>query len=129
MNSFVLDVPRMYGDHHVVEVRRILLAIAGVAGVDASSAFRVVEIEFDAERTSEAELKEALSRVGYLGDLEVPTESGDPTIESTNGDRYFRHSATYEAARNVISFGQQVSSPGRPLWPCPGIDRTPAMDE
>ena len=30
MEIITLDVPAMYGDHHVVEVRRILLEISGV---------------------------------------------------------------------------------------------------
>ena len=40
MEVFNIDLPAMYGDHHVVEVRRILMDIPGVEDVYASSGFR-----------------------------------------------------------------------------------------
>jgi len=39
----ILELPAMYGDHHVTEVRHILLGLDGVKDVYASSGFRVVE--------------------------------------------------------------------------------------
>ena len=44
MDVTVIAVPTMYGDHHVVEVRRMLLQLAGVEDVNASSCFRTVEV-------------------------------------------------------------------------------------
>ncbi len=44
MKTISFDLPSLFGDHHVVEVRRLLLEIAGVEDVYASSAFQVVEI-------------------------------------------------------------------------------------
>ncbi len=41
------DAPALYGDHHVTEVRQILLALEGVSEVYASSAFHVIEVKFD----------------------------------------------------------------------------------
>ena len=72
MTSVVIDVPLMYADHHVVEVRRILFEIPGVEAVNASSAFQVVKIEYDPDKTSEDALKQILDENGYLGDLQVP---------------------------------------------------------
>jgi copper chaperone CopZ len=60
MASVMIDVPAMYADHHVVEVRRILLDVPGVRAVYASSAFGVVEIDFDAEHTSAEALERRL---------------------------------------------------------------------
>ncbi len=60
MASVMIDVPAMYADHHVVEVRRILLDVPGVRAVYASSAFGVVEIDFDAEHTSSEALERRL---------------------------------------------------------------------
>jgi copper chaperone CopZ len=128
MTSVAIDLPLMYADHHVVEVRRILLETPGVETVNASSAFQVVKIEFDPDKTSEDALKQILDENGYLGDLQVPLESGEPAVGS-DGDSYFRHSAAYEAAGTDISFGQEITGSGRPLWPCPGMGSAQTMDE
>ena len=128
MTSVAIDVPVMYADHHVVEVRRILFGTPGVKTVDASSAFQVVKIEYDADKTSEDALRQILATNGYLGDLEVPQESGKPAVGS-DGDTYFRHTAASEAAGNAISFGQEIAASGRPLWPCPGMSPAPTKDE
>jgi copper chaperone CopZ len=128
MNRVVFDVPMMYADHHVVEVRRILLEDSGVGTVNASSAFHVVEVSFDPDKTSEEALRSKLDEAGYTGDLEIPSESGQPAI-GRNGDAYFRHTAAYESVGTVISFGQEIASAGRPLWPCPGMAPAQSMDE
>jgi copper chaperone CopZ len=128
MTSVAIDVPLMYADHHVVEVRRILFEVPGVETVDASSAFQVVKIGYDPDKTSEDVLKQILDENGYLGDLQVPLESGKPAVGS-DGETYFRHSAAYETAGTVISFGQEITASGRPLWPCPGMGAPPTTDE
>jgi len=128
MKSVVIDVPAMYADHHVVEVRRILFEVAGVKAVDASSAFQVVKIEFDPDRTSEDALEQVLDENGYLGGLQTALESGKPAVGSDE-PTYFRHTANYPAAGPAISFGQEIIASGRPLWPCPGMKPAPTMDE
>ncbi len=127
MMSLEVAVPAMYADHHVVEVRRILFEIPGVETIHASSAFQVVEIEYDPEKASEDALKEALSGAGYIGELPMPTESGEPAV-GRDSTTYFRHTAAVETAGNVVSFGQEITATGRPLWPCPGMTRI-TMDE
>ena len=128
MTSVAIDLPLMFADHHVVEVRRILFEIPGVEEVNASSSFQVVKVEYDPEKTSEDILKQALDKNAYLGDLEVPLESGKPAVGSDE-KTYFRHSAAYEAAGPTISFGQEIATSKRPLWPCPGMSPAPKMDE
>lgn len=128
MTSVAIDVPRMYADHHVVELRRILLEAPGVEAVDASSAFQAVKIEYDPEKTSEDALKKLLDASGYLGELEVPVETGEPAVGGS-GEVYFRHSAAHASAGTALSFGQQITASGRPLWPCPGMGPGPSMDE
>jgi copper chaperone CopZ len=128
MTSVTIDVPVMYADHHVVEVRRILFEIPGVETVDASSAFQIVKIEYDPEKTSEDVLKQTLDKNGYLGDLQVPLESGKPAVGS-DGDTYFRHTAASKNTGTVISFGQEIAASVRPLWPCPGMAPTPTTDD
>jgi copper chaperone CopZ len=128
VNRLVIDVPTMYADHHVTEVRRLLLEDSCVATVNASSAFHVVEVNFDPEKTSEDALREKLDAAGYTAELDVPLESGQPAV-CRDGDAYFRHTAAYESVGTVLSFGQEIVSTGRPLWPCPGMTPAPAIDE
>ncbi len=128
MTSVTIDVPLMYADHHVVEVRRILFEVPGVETVDASSAFQVVKIEYDPDKTSEDIIKQILDQNGYLGELPVPLESGKPAVGS-DGDTYFRHTAASKAAGKAISFEQEIAASGRPLWPCPGMGPAKKTDE
>lgn len=122
MEKITLDLPTMYGDHHVLEVRRILLEIPGVQDVYASSAFRAVEITYDPDKVSKDDLVAVLDQAGYSGDLPVPVEMGAAAVQGNGGKRpFFRHTATYETTRNVVSFQQRVNYEGRPLWPCPGM--------
>ena len=65
MKSIVLDVPRMYGDHHVLPVREALLGVSGVSEVAASAARRKVEVQYDETATSAEALQEALAAAGY----------------------------------------------------------------
>jgi excisionase family DNA binding protein len=120
MEKVVFDVPSMYGDHHVVEVRRILLEMSGVEQVYASSAFQAVEVDFDPEKVSVEQIKTRLAEAGYLEELSVPVE--DSTAAAPNGKKPFmRHTAAHEQAQQTVSFAQIVSYSGRPLWPCPGM--------
>lgn len=112
----------MYGDHHVLEVRRILFAIPGITEVYASSSFHAAEITFDPAQTSEQAIEQALGEAGYLDDLLVPVETETPvTQEPGKNGTIFRHTAAVEAAGNAVSFGHKVPYTGRPLWPCPGM--------
>lgn len=117
MERLVLEVPVMYGDHHVVEVRRALLGVPGVESVYASSAFHVVEVAFDPERVSEETLRQALEEAGYLANLRMPLESSLP---ATQAAPFFRHSTAHEA---VVAFGQAISREDGPDLPLPGMDR------
>ena len=122
MKMMNVDLPKMYADHHVTEVRSILLGMPGIKEVYASSAFRQVEIEYDAGETSKGEITKNLEQSGYLGELEIPEEADAATyLESDRSESYFRHTAVFETNREVVSFGQNVSYSGRPLWNCPGI--------
>ena len=131
MEKLTLEVPAMYGDHHVLEVRRILLEMPGVADVYASSGFHVVEVSYDPDKLDADEITAKLDQAGYLGELPVPEETGVASFGGkTNGNgAYFRHTAIYEETRQAVSFAQNVSYSGRPLWPCPGIGAIKSMNE
>jgi copper chaperone CopZ len=124
--KILLDLPAMYADHHVMEVRRILFALPGVKEVDASSAFKVVQVEFDPAQGSAEEIRGALLEAGYLEELAFPVETGEAGQENPP---FFRHTDTYAASQAGVSFGQHVNYMGRPLWPCPGMGVIKNMEE
>jgi copper chaperone CopZ len=123
MEKTTVELPSMYGDHHVIEVRRILLEIPGVEDVNASSGFQLVEVDYDPEKTEAADIKAKLEEAGYTQDLSVAAETGEAAYKGSNGDsnEFFRHTAVFEQTQQGVSFTQEVSYTGRPLWPCPGM--------
>ena len=130
MEVLTIELPAMYGDHHVVEVRRLLFEIEGVDDVYASSGFRAVEISFDPEKANAEDLKAKLDKAGYIGELPIPVEI--PAESASTGEEkkgFFRHTAAYETTNQVVSFGQTVNYEGRALWPCPGMAPLTGMDE
>ena len=129
MKRFTLELPTLYGDHHVIEVRRLLLELPGVENVYASSAFHMVEVDYDSNKISEAVIQGKLEEAGYLGELSFPAESGAAAYGQADGGTYFRHTAVYENTRQVVSFAQTVQYSGRPLWPCPGIGVLKKVEE
>jgi copper chaperone CopZ len=131
MDTLTLDLPAMYGDHHVTEVRRLLSEMPGVEDVYASSAFQVVEVAFDPKKVKPDAIKAALGEAGYLEELAVPVETGVATYWEEGHDTFFRHTASYEQTKEVVGFAQSVSYSGRPLWPCPGMGviQTQASEE
>jgi copper chaperone CopZ len=110
----------MYGDHHVIEVRRILLAVPGVEDVYASSAFHTAEVTYDPDAVTPEALRAALAENGYADDLVLPTEVAVSSTAENGPARYFRHTAAFRQA-GVVSFTQTTTYAGRPLWPCPGM--------
>ncbi len=121
MNKYTLELPTMYGDHHVVEVRRILLELPGVQEVYASSCFQIVEVTYDPEQVSEAKISARLEEAGYLDQLFVPKETGVSDYQEANHKAFQRHTTAYEGTKQTVSFAQTVSYSGKPLWPCPGF--------
>lgn len=120
--TVTFDTPALYGDHHVLEVRRILQTIPGVEDVYASSAFRVIEVTYDDARLSEAEIARPLDEAGYLGEWLLPAEQGIAAhLQTDKALTYFRHTEVFETSRQVVSFAQKVNYSGRPLWNCPGF--------
>jgi copper chaperone CopZ len=128
METITIDLPKMYGDHHVTDVRRILLAMPGVEDVYASSAFRVARARVDPAKISEADLRAKLEEAGYLGDQSIETEAWKTGTPADVVDNPFRHTASLENIKSV-AFGQKVEEAGRALWPCPGMGPIQKMDE
>jgi copper chaperone CopZ len=78
MEEIALIIPAMYADHHITNVKRLLMPIPGVENVIASSAFKEVLIEFDKSKTTQDALVKALTDAGYApGELEVIERNPD----------------------------------------------------
>lgn len=121
MKKVTIEVPPLYGDHHVVEVRRILLEMPGVMDVYASSAFHLIEVTYDPDQVNDLQISMKLDEAGYLGEWTPPIESGVSAQESSGKEMFNRHTAIFETSQQVVSFAQNVSYSGRPLWNCPGF--------
>ncbi len=122
METFSMHVPAMYGDHHVIAVRALLLKLEGVNDVYASSCFHRVEVQYDPTKTTPQEIESTLEEAGYLGELPLPEETHIPATEKRNGQpAYFRHTAAYAQTGHTVSFAQTLPHGKRPLWPCPGM--------
>lgn len=128
MKNLTLEVPAMFGDHHVIEVRRILLETPGVDDVYASSSFHTIDVSYDPQTVDEAEIRRKLEEAGYLGEWSLITEAVKPAENGSGKGKHFRHTAVYEQIKEV-SFAQVVGQVGRALWPCPGIGVIKGMDE
>ena len=130
MKILTLELPAMYGDHHVVEVRRILLDLDGIEEVYASSGFRAVEITYNPNKLNKADIEVKLDEAGYVGELLIPQETGVAVNEGNGAqDIFYRHTEAYEQTNKVVSFAQQVASESRALWPCPGMAPIISKDE
>lgn len=121
MKTSSFNTPALYGDHHVTEVRRILLQLEGVTDVYASSAFQVIEVTYDEKKINDLQIALKLDEAGYLGEWTAPIEAGIATEERP----YFRHTTVYETTKKTVTFAQRVNYSGRPLWPCPGMGILP----
>lgn len=128
MPKIILEVPSMYGDHHVTAVRRLLLALPGVEVVYASSSFRVIEAQYDELIVTPQQIEAALSAAGYMGELGLPMETGVAATEPGGRD-FFRHTTAFAQTGKSVGFTQNVSYEGRPLWPCPGMGAIAKIEE
>ena len=128
MKTTTIELPMMYGDHHVVAVRKLLETLPGVSEIYASSSFHIVEIQYHESQLKEEEIRDKLEAGGYLGELILPVETGTADAAHNGQKVFFRHTAILEQVGETISFAQTVPSQQRPLWPCPGIDN-PVIDK
>lgn len=120
MQTSLFNAPALYGDHHVSDVRKQLLALPGVQDVYASSAFCVVEVTYDEALVSEDILSRELEQLGYLSEIPMMAETGIPAQRSQE-DGFFRQTATYGHLKKVVSFQQRVQHNGDVVWNCPGL--------
>lgn len=120
MPTVTIELPTLYGDHHVLEVRRLLFDLPGIEDVYASSCFHLVEVQYEPTQITPEEIKSTLAESGYLAELPLPVET-DTAVTEAGSQTFFRHTAVFEEAGTPVTFTQTVPYNGRPLWPCPGM--------
>ena len=119
MKTFQTDLPAMYGDHHVTEVRKLISSIPGVEDL--------YEVRHSTILWRPEEILAKLEEAGYLGELLMPQETNLPATELAD-KKSFRHTAAFEQTKQV-SFHRETSFAGRPLWPCPGMGPLKKVEE
>jgi copper chaperone CopZ len=129
MRKKTFEAPALYGDHHVTEVRRILLELEGVTDVYASSAFQTIEVTYDEAKINDLQIAIKLDEAGYLGEWTIPIEMGTAVEQDDRQKSFFRHTTTYETTKQTVSFSQRVNYQGRPLWHCPGMGAVKVREE
>jgi copper chaperone CopZ len=65
MEKLQLSIPGMWADHHVLNVREVLVHLAGVDSVYASSAWMQALVVFDPAKTDQAAIELSLAQAGY----------------------------------------------------------------
>lgn len=118
MKIVTFETPTMYGDHHVLEVRKLLLALPGVQRVYASSCFHLVQVTYDETALAHDTIRHTLEMAGYLRQVPVPTEREAAPMDEGEPTQFLRHTAV---SQHGVRFVQDVPAAIRPWWPCPGI--------
>jgi len=121
MEKITLSVPAMFGDHHVLEVRRLLSGLAGVEHIYASSSFQLVDVTYDPAQIDPEAITATLSDAGYMEPLDIPLEPETAAYQSSVSTLTLRHTAAYRQTGRTVTFARNVAYAGRPLWPCPGM--------
>ncbi len=117
MEKLSLNIPLMYGDHHVLAVRKLLEALPGVESVFASSAFKYVAVTYDAARVDQATIVKTLTDHGYAPGVDVPVPEWKPVQQE--GPRFVRASGL--AQMTMFSVPPMPIGEGGPR-PCPGFE-------
>ena len=121
MEKVTLDIPTMYGDHHVLAVHGILAGLRGVHRVYASSAFQQVTVEFDPTQIALEQIETALTGHGY-------TPGERPAVAQLPTGRHLRYVTAHGAAQDVVRFTVGLND-DRPIIPCPGFEPRPIRGE
>jgi len=121
MKQARLDIPVLYGDHHVLEIKKILSGVEGVKEFYISSAYKLVKIEYDEKITTEDALKSILEEAGYKGELGFEIEKLDVDPREDDHKKHFRKGVLYDQTGLTQGFKQKATKTTRKVWPSPGM--------
>ena len=118
MDKVTLNVPGMYGDHHVLAVRDILGKLPGVENILATSAFKQVVVWYDAAKAQPTDFENVLAAEGYMQD-QAPLVTDEYKAHKRGGSQFVVASGIAESLRfeaPPVNWG--TSGPR----PCPGFE-------
>ena len=121
MQQVKFEIPVLYADHHVLEIKNILKEVEGIKDFFISSAFKIVKIDFDESAISEEELKTLLVKAGYHGDLGFENEEFSTEPGSKGHKKHYRKGVLYTQTGLTQGFKQNVTKTTRKEWPIPGM--------
>lgn len=98
METFATEIPKLYGDHHVLAIQQLLADLDGIQDIQASAAAHRLTVVFDPERCSGEIIHKRLTAGGYpsLHDHPQPEENAgrkDPAWASLGVRMTQTHSA------------------------------------
>jgi copper chaperone CopZ len=120
MERLTLTLPALYGDHHVASVHSALDGLKGIGEIQTSPAMHEVSLLYDPAVESPEAIEAALAASGYQ------TGSAEPVFPDADSSSP-RH--TMPVAGATAFLHEPPTWEGRPLWPCPGFERTSMPDE
>jgi len=127
MKELHFDVPALYGDHHVLELRKILSNIDGIIEIYASSAFHMIEMTIDDSHVTLETIEDVLKQTGYLDELPIISEMAPVKHDGLGKIR--RTTTTYDQTPKTISFNQAIHNRSTRAWSCPGMGMIQMRDE
>ena len=105
-----ISLPAMFGDHHVVQVRQIVMALPGVKEVRASASRRKISVTFNPAQLSLEALCAALAQGGFAPGVQ-PAEA-----HGAGG------SLPIVAAADQVDIREAKYSPPPAFGVCPGLE-------
>lgn len=104
------SLPTMYGDHHVVQVRQVVTALAGVTDIRASASRRTLTVKFDGGKLSDETIQVALSQAGFA--------PGAQPVSALGADE----ALPIVAAADQADVRESKYSPPPAFGVCPGLE-------
>ena len=122
MKEARFDIPILFGDHHVLEITKILSEIEGINEFYISSAYNFVKLDYDESKISEEAIGVLFEKAGYSGEMGFEVEVFAVETEgATKNKKHFRKSVLYDQTNLTQGFKQNATKTSRKEWPNPGM--------
>ncbi len=86
MEQLALQIPKMWADHHVLAVRKVLSGLNGIQEVEASAARKRVCLSYDPSVVGRDKVLQALQSAGYDS---TEAQFPEPPANKDSGSAWF----------------------------------------